>query len=150
LAVIGSDAKARIAAAMAKERNSLREGLQLGTIHPSSARFWGFVGLPLCYYNPIRMRLTRGTRCIWKKNAPAFYGNDERIDFLVNVELLGMQRWIALDDDRLAGHLFDFVQPASVIRLERLHDLRMHAQQHIVSLQVLLHLAHLDINLVAH
>jgi hypothetical protein len=42
--MIGNDAKARAATAMAKERDSLREGLQLTTIGSLIySRFWGFV-----------------------------------------------------------------------------------------------------------
>jgi len=59
LAVIGSDAKAITDTAMAKRRKNLSEGLQLDTIHPSGARFWGFVDLPLIHYNPSRMLLIR-------------------------------------------------------------------------------------------
>src|SRR5271168_491422 len=37
---------------------------------------------------------------------------------LVDIELLRMQRRIALHDDRLAGHLFEFAQPFGTARLE--------------------------------
>src|SRR5581483_7327621 len=67
----------------------------------------------------------------------------------MNVELLRMQRRIALHDDRFADHLFHFIQPASIVRLQSLYHFRMHAQQHIIPLQMLLHLSHLDINFVA-
>ena len=36
-------------------------------------------------------------------------------NFLVNVELLRMQGGIALDNDRLAAHFFELIQPPRVV-----------------------------------
>src|SRR5580698_1747412 len=67
----------------------------------------------------------------------------------LNVELLGMQRGIALDEDVLADQLFEFVEPGCVVLLEDFHGFRIHAEQHICAFEVLLHFAQLDVDFVA-
>ena len=68
---------------------------------------------------------------------------------LVDVELLRMKRRIGLNQDRLAYHLLHLLQPARRGALELLDDLRIDAQHHIATIQMLLHLAHLDVDVIA-
>ena len=46
----------------------------------------------------------------------------------LNIELLGMQCGVALDEDVLARELFEIVQPARIVRLEGLYGFRVHAE----------------------
>ena len=68
---------------------------------------------------------------------------------LVDVELLRVEAGIALDEDGLADHLFHLLQPLGAWGLELLDDFGMHAQHDVAALEVALHLAHLDVDLVA-
>src|SRR6267154_2663106 len=68
---------------------------------------------------------------------------------LVDIELLRMEGRIALDDDGFSAHLLQLVEPAGISYLQRFDHLWMHAKQDILTLQVVLHLAHLDVDLVA-
>src|ERR1700675_4152681 len=68
---------------------------------------------------------------------------------LVDIELLRMEGRIALDDDRFTAHLLQLIEPAGVPELQRLDHLRVYAQEDILTLQMELHLAHLDVDLVA-
>ncbi len=67
----------------------------------------------------------------------------------MDVELLGVQAGIALDEDGLADHLFHLLQPFRAGRLELLDDLGVDAQHDVAAVEVLLHLAHLDVDVVA-
>src|SRR6201999_3772824 len=61
---------------------------------------------------------------------------------LVDIELLRMEGRIALDDDRFTAHLLQLIEPAGVPYLQRLDHLRVYAQEDILTLQMVLHLAH--------
>ena len=54
-----------------------------------------------------------------------------------------------LDEDGLADHLLHLLQPLAPERLELLDDLGVDAQHDIAAVEVLLHLAHLDVDVVA-
>src|ERR1700730_231554 len=69
--------------------------------------------------------------------------------FLVDIELLRMEGRIALDDDGFTAHLLQLVEPAGVSYLQRFDHLWMYPEQDILTLQMVLHLAHLDVDLVA-
>src|SRR4029077_5496287 len=66
---------------------------------------------------------------------------------LVNIELLLVQRWIRLHDDRLLRELFHLVQQFRVVGLQRFRNLRVHSQHHVAMLQMTRDLAHLNVNL---
>src|SRR5260370_23732764 len=68
---------------------------------------------------------------------------------LVDVELLGVKGRIGLDQDGLADHLLHLLEPAGAGILERLDDLRMDAQHDVATAEMLVHLAHLDVDVVA-
>jgi len=68
----------------------------------------------------------------------------------VDIELLRMEGRIAFDDDGFTAHLLQLIEPAGIGQLQRLDHLRMHPQQNVLALQMKLHFAHLDIDLVAH
>src|ERR1700727_175800 len=68
---------------------------------------------------------------------------------LVNVELLGMKSWIRLDEDRLADHLLHLLEPLCAGSLELLDDLGVDAEHHVATVEVFLHLAHLDVDVIA-
>src|SRR6266702_1594420 len=68
---------------------------------------------------------------------------------LVDVELLGMQAWIALDENRLANHLFHLLQPLRPRCLQLFDDFGVDAQHDVSTVEMLVHLAHLDVDVVA-
>ena len=74
---------------------------------------------------------------------------DLRCDALVNVELLRVESGIGLDEDRFADHLFHLLQPAAGGGLEGFDDIGMDAEHDIAAVEVALHLAHLDVDVVA-
>src|ERR1039457_6435027 len=68
---------------------------------------------------------------------------------LVNVELLRVEGGVALHQDGLADHLFHLLQPLRARRLQLLDHLGVYAQHYIASIEVLVHFAHLDVDVVA-
>ena len=68
---------------------------------------------------------------------------------LMDVELFGMQTWIALDQNCLADHLLHLLQPLRTRSLQLLDHLWINAQHDIPPIQVPLHFSHLDIDVVA-
>src|SRR5215472_12464111 len=69
---------------------------------------------------------------------------------LRNVELLLMQRWIALYDHGFLGQFFHLVQCPSVVGFERLGHFRIYPQHHVRMFEMPGQLPHLEINLVAY
>src|ERR1700731_4042995 len=68
---------------------------------------------------------------------------------LVDVELLGVEARVGFDEDRLSDHLFHLLQPAGAGGLELLDDLGVDPQHDVAAVEMLLHLAHLDVDVVA-
>src|ERR1035438_4085738 len=68
----------------------------------------------------------------------------------LDIELLWVQRGIALDQNVLAGELFKIREPAGVICLENLDGFRVDTQQNIPTLKVLSHFAKFSKDFVAH
>src|ERR1700753_3885678 len=60
-----------------------------------------------------------------------------------------MEAWIRLHEDFRPAHLFHLLQPLSAGRLELLHNLRIHPQHDVALLQMPMHLAELNEDLVA-
>src|SRR5271157_1525265 len=69
---------------------------------------------------------------------------------LLDVEVLLVQHRIALHQDRLSRQIFHFGDELPVIGLEDFGDLGAYAQCDIGTIVFVDHLAHLDVNLVAH
>ncbi len=67
----------------------------------------------------------------------------------MNVELLRVKARIGFDENRLANHLFHLLQPLRARRLQLFDDLGIDAQHHVAAVEMLLHLAHLDVDVVA-
>ena len=67
----------------------------------------------------------------------------------MNVKLLGMERGIGFDKDRLADHLLHLLQPLGAWRLELFDDLWVDPQHDISAIQMLVHLPHLDVDVVS-
>jgi len=67
----------------------------------------------------------------------------------MDVELLRVEGGIGLDEDRLADHLFHLLEPARARRLELLDDLGVDAEHDVATVEMLVHLAHLDVDVVA-
>src|ERR1019366_3454387 len=53
------------------------------------------------------------------------------LSLALNVELLRVQGCVALDEDVFTDELFEFGNPARVIRFENLHGLRVDAKQYV-------------------
>src|ERR1039458_4650524 len=68
---------------------------------------------------------------------------------LVDVELLRVKGRVALDEDGLAHHLFHLLQPFCAGRLQLFDHLGMDAQHDVAAFEMLMHLAHLDVDVVA-
>ncbi len=68
----------------------------------------------------------------------------------MNVELLRVKGGIALHDDGFAQHLFEFIEPARVVGLERFDHLRIYAQHHVSAIEMFLHLAQFNVDFVGH
>src|ERR1700730_13245679 len=68
----------------------------------------------------------------------------------IDIELLLMQRRIALHDHGLLGQFLHLSQSPAVIGLERLRYFGIHPQHHVCVFQMFRDLSHLQIDLVAH
>ena len=66
----------------------------------------------------------------------------------MDVELLRVEAWVGLDEDGFAAHLFHLLQPPGG-GFELLDDLRVDAQHDIAAVEMLMHLAHLDVDVIA-
>ena len=67
----------------------------------------------------------------------------------MDVELLRVKSRIRLDQNRLADHLLHLLEPLGARSLELLDHLRVDAEHYVATVEVLLHLAHLDVDVVA-
>src|SRR5271168_2799296 len=72
-----------------------------------------------------------------------------RVRELVNVELLPVERRVAVDDDALFGPALEFFHQSGLARLERLGDFRMDAEREARAIQLRRHFARLRLRLVA-
>src|SRR6266567_9022357 len=69
---------------------------------------------------------------------------------LVDVELLGVEAGVGFDEDGFADHLFHLLEPAGAGGLELFDDLWVDPQHDVSAVEMLLHLAHLDVDVVAY
>src|SRR5258705_9100719 len=69
---------------------------------------------------------------------------------LVDVELLGVKAGVGFDEDGFADHLLHLLKPAGAGGLELFDDLWVDPQHDVAALEVTLHLAHLDVDVVAY
>ena len=71
------------------------------------------------------------------------------MNLTLDVELLGMQRGIALDQHVLADEFLELCEPTPVVGLEDFDGFRVDAEENVGALEVLPHLAQLGVDLVA-
>src|SRR6266851_8150195 len=75
--------------------------------------------------------------------------NGEGRKTLVDVELLGVEAGVGFDEDGFPDHLFHLLGSSGAGGLELFDDLGVDAQHDVAALEIALHLAHLDVDVVA-